>query len=244
MDTQILSKVQRLLALSKSSNEHEAAAALAQAQRLMARHKLTQAMIEVTSDEPEAPAEPVHRKHEPLHKSTKKVTWKGRLAASLARANGAYMYYRGGDIVLVGRDSDVATVRYLFTWCVRQVDRITREECEGESRSYRNSFRHGVVRTISDRLHREAAEARQEARAAAPTGSSLVVVDKALAKVDARAAESVDWAKRNLNISAGRRASISDGGAYSHGRDAGHRVSTGGSGPGLPAGSKSSGRLR
>ncbi len=42
----ILSKIQKLLALSKSSNEHEAQSALLKARKLMAEHKLTESEID------------------------------------------------------------------------------------------------------------------------------------------------------------------------------------------------------
>jgi len=47
--TRVLDKIKKCLALSKSANEHEAAAALRQAQVLMRQHNLTQAGVEASS---------------------------------------------------------------------------------------------------------------------------------------------------------------------------------------------------
>ncbi|MEA4838055.1 MAG: DUF2786 domain-containing protein, partial [Rhodospirillaceae bacterium] len=51
----IIAKIKKLLALSKSSNEHEAALALAKAKELMEAHSLTDAIIR-TADVSEANA--------------------------------------------------------------------------------------------------------------------------------------------------------------------------------------------
>src|SRR5258708_35854786 len=43
----IVERIQKLLALSQSSNEHEAASALAKAQALLAEHNLSMAQVQV-----------------------------------------------------------------------------------------------------------------------------------------------------------------------------------------------------
>jgi hypothetical protein len=48
VDTKILEKIKKLLALSGSSNEHEAASALAMAQRMMEEHQVTIAAIHMS----------------------------------------------------------------------------------------------------------------------------------------------------------------------------------------------------
>lgn len=148
----LLDRVRKLLALATSPNPHEAAAAAARAQELIAQHRL-EGWLAAEDDE----VDPiVDARDEPLEASRRLRRWKSYLASALADVNGcvAYTLDRGDDqaIVLVGRARDRAAVTALYQGLVRQIEWLSATHGAGRSKKWHESFRVGAVETIAARL--------------------------------------------------------------------------------------------
>lgn len=236
-DTAILSKVQKLLRLATSSNANEAALAAAKAQELIDTHQLAAALLALDSAEPtkgldDEPIIDFKKAGAPLDTPKKLDRWRCTLASTVSRLNGCRIYYSGSDIALVGRPSDAETVRYLYGYLAREVERLTTETGQGMGRTWRNNFRLGIVDTIAMKLYEQhrafESTARAEARAAG--GTALVRVDKALANIDKRGESVAGWIKGNLKLysSGGGSSARHNSSAREAGRKAGQLISIGG----------------
>lgn len=225
----IVSKVQKLLRLSTSSNANEAALAAAKAQELIDSYNLSAAMLALDDAEPMAdePIVDFQKAGAPLDSQKQQQRWRAQLAVTISRLNGCRIYLHGGDIALVGRPSDAETVRYLFGYLSRQVE-ILASACVGMGKTWRNNFRLGVVETISRKLHEQRKAFEQEVRHV-DNQIALMRVDRALATIKARG-ETVDsFIKGSLKLRKGAayRTRV-DSSARQAGRIAGQSVQIGG----------------
>ncbi len=214
----IITKIKALRALATSSNVHEAAAAAAQAEALLQKHRLDEAALEANSAPTESPSE----ESEPLAWHTQHLSWwRVALGAALLKAHGCvgYVDTRAGRRcqVIVGRPSDVATVRYLYAWLTAEVSRLSEVHGRGRGRSWRNSFCLGAVTAIRDAMKAATVEAHRDA-----TSSALAVLD-------GRVEESKSLlAKLQPHLRQTRGGSASDRGAFAQGVEAGRAIHLGG----------------
>jgi hypothetical protein len=200
----VLTRVRKLLALATSSNEHEAASAAAMAAALMEQHALDEAMLGGGLDAPTLDPDA-------LAHGRRLASWRIWLATSLASANGCRLAHRrdhpGSSVLVIGRAADVATVRYLYAYCVRAIDGLV-ARWPGHGAAWRNNYRMGVIDTINRRM-REARDATR-ARLRATGGAD---VERAIVRVDARLAD----ASRVLDaITQGRGRNVSQRGLTDH----------------------------
>ncbi len=118
----ILEKIRKCLALSKSSNEHEAAAALRQAQKLMAQHGVSD--DEMLAAEAGEQATRAGAARQP-------AAWETTLAARVAEAFGCGVFFRAhlsfGEWVFVGTGAAYEVAKYCFDVLFRQVKRARAE---------------------------------------------------------------------------------------------------------------------
>lgn len=228
----IISKVQKLLRLSTSSNANEAALAAAKAQELIDAHNLSAAMLAIDNAEAtpslDEPIVDFQRAGAPLDSQKQQQRWRGQLALTVANLNGCRVYLQGGQIALVGRRTDAETVRYLFGYLSRQVEELASTQV-GMGKTWRNNFRLGVVETIAKKLHEQHRQFEDNARHV-ESQTALMRVDRALAVIKARG-DSVDtFMKSNLKLrKGGSYSSRVDAGARQAGRIAGQSVNVGGS---------------
>lgn len=227
---QAIDKAVKLLRLSTSSNPHEAALAASRAQEIIDRFNIEAAALALDGKQTD-PDEPVKDfASDPLDKFT---TWKWRFLAVLVKLNGCKAYRNNGALVLVGRPSDVQTVRYFYAWLVREIDSLARKECKGNGRVYSNNWRIGCAETVAERLRSQQKATRQAVVHEIETGSlplehrnlALVRVNAALAKVDEKLADVDIFCKANLNLrqSSGHRITGHDS-AREAGRKAGYNI--------------------
>lgn len=117
MDKQdVIKKIQKCLALSKSANEHEAAAALRQAQKLMELHRVTDADLFIAGvTEASATAGALR----------KPAAWEAGLAALVGAAFTCSYFFRGlatsGKWVFVGLGPNAEVASYAFHVLLRQL---------------------------------------------------------------------------------------------------------------------------
>jgi hypothetical protein len=205
MDQNLLLKIKKLMALAddKASKE-ESAIAFGKAQALMLKHKIDVAMLNSVEEEDKEEAEIF--KNSPLNEEDlgKKslATWKKMLARVLCEFNGCFTYTHGTHIILVGKPSDVATVRYLYSYCTRQIDKLTRKHCRGQGRTYSNNFRLGCVSAIKQSMKDERDAMLAELQATCDE-RSLLVVDNTLLQLqkDRQEADSLARSKTRLRRS-------------------------------------------
>lgn len=234
----VLAKIKKLRALAASTNEHEAAAAAAAAQTLMSRHQIDEATLaEARDDRPID--EPVRESDDPLDRSKVKVHWHGTLAGGVAKANGCRVFWRGGALKIIGAPTNVTTCRYLYGWLADEIDRVSKIRGAGQGRAWCHAFRLGAAQEVAKRLVEAAQEAAVAARAAAaPQGSgAIVLVDRALARINAEQARVDRWIAENMRLRRGTQSRVSDGSGYRAGQETGARMQIGGSAPSLGSGS-------
>jgi hypothetical protein len=218
-------KIRKLLRLSESANVHEAALAAARAQEIMTRYQISSVPVET---EASASNEPIRDFcDDPLESNNSRVTWKSRLACAIARENACKGYTCGGDINIVGRPSDVSTVRYLYGFLVREVDRITRRECVGNGRTYANNFRIGCVETVSSKLQEQRGQTVAAVKAEAVSPHALMIVENALAAREQYAKDVSTWVSQNLRLRSVSSNARQDYSARDHGRHAANEINIG-----------------
>lgn len=246
MNDTIIDKVRKLLRLATSSNANEAALAAARAQEMIDKHHLEQAMLSLDSAEPvrgldDEPILDFYREGAPLDTPKQLDRWRVWLAGALAQYNASRIYLSGRNISIVGRPSDVETVRYIYTHLSREVERLATENGAGMGRTWRNNFRLGVVDAIKTKLRNQHAQFEHDARevAAAESSTALVRVNTALVTMSERTQAVDKWMKSNLKLHAGSASySRHDASARDRGRKAGASLSVGGDRAQLGAGRK------
>lgn len=242
----ILKQVRDLLRMAEGkANENEAASAAAAAQKLIERHRLSEAMLVLDEADDRPAAEDVRACEDPLDRSKTIIHWKGVLAGGLCAVNGCDRYWdrRRGGLIVVGVPSDVQTVRYLYAYFVREIDRLAKQYA-GNGKSWLHAWRVGCASTISKRLKEAAeearAEARGEARSADDRGVALVRVNSGLARIDERGAAAAKYLE-GLGLRSTRSVVRANGG-YQQGQIDGRRVQMANGSAAL--GSGIAGRLR
>jgi hypothetical protein len=250
--TNIIDKVRKLLKIAErpDGNAEEAAAAAAMAQTLISRHQLDTAMLALDGAAPEADEEIVDFGDgdalSPLDVCGERQIplWRNRLASRMALVNACRIYFHGGTIHIVGRPSDVETVRYFYAYLAREVERLTARAGAGRGISWRTDYRLGIVDTLRRRLAEAVVKAREDAvrevdRMEAPArATALVRVERGLAVIEKRSAAVAAFYEAKFEGVKARRTKgrINDAGARLAGRKAGESIRLGGSAGSLGSG--------
>ena len=135
-------RVKKLLALSKSPNENEAASALRKANELMADYKLT---AEQFSDYTKAKV-----------KGTKRfVRWRVVLANAVENLYATFHYTdHEGNIVFIGEELDVFMSTEMYKYLVKTTDRMAKQNIRKNAKyKYRQSYRAGIASRLYDRMY-------------------------------------------------------------------------------------------
>ena len=229
----IISKVQKLRRLATSSNVHEAAAAAAAADRLIQEHRLHESEIEAQAG---AVEEKPTEDFEPLIVGTRThtATWRYRLALNLAhhydvacysswRKNASGQVDR--TLHLIGRKSDVETMRYQDAYFTLEIERLARASGL-RGRAALNSFRLGAVSGLFEAMRASKQAVMQEARQDASVSKQSAAIVLASRYGDAKSARD----KLHPDLKGGRAvpSNVSNYEAFSAGRRAGAGLYTGG----------------
>lgn len=135
-------RVKKLLALSKSPNENEAASALRKANELMADYKLT---AEQFSDYTKAKV-----------KGTKRfIRWRVVLANAVENLYATYHYSdHEGNIVFIGEELDVFMSTEMYKYLVKTIGRMAKQNIRKNAKyKYRQSYRAGIASRLYDRMY-------------------------------------------------------------------------------------------
>lgn len=113
IDKALLAKIRKCLALARSANEHEAAAALAKARQLMEEHGIDEAALELAEIE-EATARASRNRRPP--------SWESILARTVCHALSVIQFIDStGDRCFVGRSPRPEVATYAFVVLFRQL---------------------------------------------------------------------------------------------------------------------------
>lgn len=233
---QAIDRARKLFALATSDNANEAASAAAKAQEILDRHDISQAMLDTTDADEDEEIENFADKSAPLDSAKTIASWRGSLATAIATANQCKVYTSRSSvkgalegkrtIEIIGRPSDVQKVRYLFAYLTHEVTRLVKRDARGCGRTWANNYRHGAVETLAEAIRETRANVAADMRAAAD-GLSLVRVNNALAKLDARASAVDLYARKNLRLSSVRSSARGNKSAHQQGREAGKEIKIG-----------------
>ena len=246
----MVDRVRKLLALANSANEHEAAAAAAQAADLMVKFEIEAAMLD-TGCEPvvEGP------ENEILDRGSRnRVPWKITIAGGIANSVGGQVYTHGGTVHVIAQPGKMATISYLYAYLVSEVDRLANvaygrevDECEASyvsrpsARSWKNAFRLGAAGVIRSRLSKQRAETKQAAKnkaLAAGNGSrsstALATTTAALETMAKGETAVREFIRKNVGpLGRASGATHSSSSGYGAGRQAGQSMGLGGGARGM-----------
>lgn len=212
----MVDRVRKLLALAGSPNVHEAAAAAARAQALIAQHRLEGVLGGAGEADPVTDGA-----DEPLERARKLRRWRVVLASALAEANGCVAYTSDGpdgqEIRLAGRSADRAAARLLWDWLLDRIQWLSATLGPGRPRAWHEAFRIGAVDAVAERL----AQGDATLRASLPP-ASLARWEPAVA---ARRAEVERFVAERLRLGRGRALRV-DARAFAAGRAAGASLRT------------------
>lgn len=231
--TPIIETIARLLRLAEGqgATPAEAANAAAHAARLMAANRIERADVDAHGhDSTPTTAEPIRTEADPLYIGAQAAVWIGQLAAGIALTQNCRVYWsrRNGlqRLVIIGRASDVAVTRYLFSYTRREIDRLCDEAVAQylieNGRTPRNNFRMGAVQEVCSRLQ----DAQREAATAYARYHSNAVTSTALARVEADGTAVETYMRKTVPNLRTRYASATrlDQDAHEMGREAGRGI--------------------
>jgi hypothetical protein len=168
--TPVLEKIKKLLALSTSSNPHEASLATAKAQELLAQYNIE--LSQIQTSEPASP-------YEQTALSTGSRVWRRQLLGVIARHNFCDTVYDSEEkqTMLIGERHNSEVVQYLYTYLVRLLESMATEAYRQSTShlpaiTWKDSFYAGALRSINQRLR----EQQSQFAATSSECRSLVVV--------------------------------------------------------------------
>jgi hypothetical protein len=163
----VVDRVQKLLALSKSSNANEAANAAGLANKLIDTYRLSVADLEVQGEV----IEPIEEDGGYIYETGKLTPWKHQLMHRLISHYGLAHFndniYPGGRKVsrfkVIGRKSDITVAKYMFVWLTTECQRLANVEAKGMGRIYVSSYCEGFVSGVSEQLKASRSEVQRDA---------------------------------------------------------------------------------
>jgi len=220
-------KIRKLMSMADhaNSNPNEAALAASRAASIMQDYQISEAALSTASENSSIPI----TSHVFERNSGKKIHWRMKVAAGVAKVCNCMTYWHGPEIRMIGRDLDVKGARYLFDLICPQVESLAQRawqaEGYGDTRRFMHAFRLGCSVTIYNRLIEQANTKVEQMRTgqcgSSPSESStaLMVINQRIAKVD-------EYASR-LGLRTGRGPTVSNRNALAAGKEYGNRVNLG-----------------
>lgn len=228
----IIDRIKKLQRLATSSNPNEAAAAAAEAQRLMLEHRVEAASLEDVTQPKEKIGE-----HDVMANASE--AWIGALAQGVSYAYDCKIFWRGSKLHAIGRPSDVAALRYMLAYLGQEVVRLSEAHSfdddpdyafrsgakrAGYVRTWRSQFRVGCATTIAARLREGKGKFEQEVKSRTDAATCTALVRLADVKTEVQA-----YVKAHYKFSSrGGSSARYNSGARAAGAAAGHGVNLSG----------------
>lgn len=174
----VISRVQKLLALSTSSNANEAAIAAAKANKLIDEYRLTESELNVNNPN----NDPLIEDDSYIYETGRIIPWKNYLVSVLTDHYGCtcfnqFIAPKGRKISqykLIGKKSDVQIVKYMFTWLMNECQRLSDIHAKGKGHVYVFSYCEGFVAGIKRQLELSRKELQQATHSSA---AAMVLLD-------------------------------------------------------------------
>ena len=212
----VIDKVKKLLALSKSSNQNEAANATAAANRLIDEYRLSENDLN-DSD--------MIVDNEFIYETGRVIPWKRGLIYVLSNHYGVAVInqcdFSNGRcksrFKLIGNKSDVQIVKYMFAWLTSEITRLSNIEAKGKGHIFVFSYCEGFVAGIKNQLDISRSEAKKSA------------TTEAIVKIDSRLEQSNEFMCKKFNTETKKFVSKRrfDSGAYYDGVNKGENTHLG-----------------
>ena len=140
----ILKKIEKLLALSESPNEAEAASAMSKVHVLLAKHGLS--ITDMKSGSGKSVTEKCILEKKRLR------NWESALLAAVMKATYTEAVHKSGEgkVYIIGRDINITAAENLFSYLHETIKRISRKY--NPVVRHADSFRYGMVVNINMRL--------------------------------------------------------------------------------------------
>lgn len=135
MDIKLIEKIKKLLALSESSNKHEAESALLKAQELLAKHKLSIKEVKEFKINNSAIKEKIS------NITFTKAKWKAQLARLIADNFGCYFYFKvrySKAITFFGREEDITVCNIVLEYAIDCINSAKVSVCKGRLQHQRS----------------------------------------------------------------------------------------------------------
>lgn len=223
-------KVRKLLAMARDGrgNEHEAARAAEQAEKMMRAYQIETAdvvMEEIEQDEAfDRGLEDVSFEGKEGHRPRQAASWVGVIAIGVGAAFTCKVDLvgspQGVKVRFSGYAPDVAVARWVYRFLCETVYRLSRERMAGQGMAAAKGFRSGAAGVLQARLYAMKAERDKDNRAEGAAGTALVLYGRKEQRVEEMYGE-----QRTRKTTA----SISDPRAFEAGRRAGAEI-------GIPSG--------
>jgi hypothetical protein len=229
----LIDKIKKLLALSKSSNEHEAALALEKAQALLAEHNLSMDTVMETASPNESKVGEIK-----TQKRYPSRPWLRMLAGAVAHLyfckaffrsekRGSHKYDRH---YFVGTKANSTVAALMFEYLAATIQRIELEHADRiypddkkRHSAFRNAFRLACVDRLSERIAQRIEDSKR-GKAQSSVGSNLPALANMYTNLQRQNQKYLDETLGRLNIVTVKgRARSNDGTVY--GRKAGDEIS-------------------
>lgn len=147
----IMERIRKLLALSSSPNEKEAASALEKAHVLLREYNLELADVKEPTEESSVESTVYEEKHD--------TRWKGYLLHQICRSTYCAMVLmsmgRGVRYEIYGRPANVATALALYEYLAKAIARISNSARDILPNYDATAFRYGMIDRLSERLEEQ-----------------------------------------------------------------------------------------
>ena len=149
-DARIIERIQKLLALAASPNEHEAASAAAKAQALMLEHDLAMDQVETKVDKRVAG---IGQTYHHLRQRGKPGNWKIALYAAVAKTSDCWVTVGSTSGSMIGRKIDIELAEYLFAYLVATLERLQKEYGDTQWAALREYATYHGISTHTAEMH-------------------------------------------------------------------------------------------
>ena len=179
MDRQsVKAKIQKLMRLSASDNEHEATSAARMMRKLMIRYNFEEHELEEEVSE-----EPIKRNEVQLSSGKRLASWKKSLMWGIARYLDIYALWMHGTcrFGIYGTRTDAEIAGYIFKVAAREIDREAKQwlseqvfYSRGDGKRYGNDFRRSAVSAFLEKIMNE----KQQDNEALPESTAVAIRSK------------------------------------------------------------------
>lgn len=162
---EVIIKIQKLLALSKSSNQNEARNAMLKAQKLLIKYKLSLQEVESYLQEN------IEIENFKTEQKFRGKSWKGNLAQVIADNFGCFLYYYTGiykvrRVCFYGKQEDVIIANIMFEYAVKWINlegnKFVRKMKEDKRRKHfdyiKNDYAIGFIAGLEERFRSQLSE--------------------------------------------------------------------------------------